>query len=93
MKHIYMPFTMQKTHGRSKSRGGGMGSVLLQRGGPGSASSYPSIDSYEQTTGRHPFKSQLQQSTSGFGLGLKAKIRALIPKTTKSQKSNINFSL
>jgi hypothetical protein len=93
MRHIYIPFLLKKTNNRSKSQGGGMGSVLLQRGGPGAASSYPSVDSYVETTGRTPFKSQAAQMSTGFGVGLKSKIRALIPSKKHSKKPNINFSM
>ena len=36
MRHVHRTHA----HGRVRSRGGGMGSVLLSKGGPGSASAY-----------------------------------------------------
>lgn len=103
-----MPFGNMKrsrlpgTHSRV---GGGMGSVLLQTGGPGAGSSYPSLDQYEATTGRNP----LARRTTGSGIespfiappsvhslgpGLKKKIQALIAKPTKERKpKNISFTL
>ena len=88
MKHPILP---------GQKIGKGVGSVLLQRGGPGVASSYPSLSSYVQTTGRNPYKesTEFQKPTSkGFGVGLKSKIKALMPKPTRERKpANINFSL
>ena len=58
MKHVYMPFgnmKRSKLPGVHSRVGGGMGSVLLQTGGPGAGSSYASLDQYEATTGRNPF--------------------------------------
>lgn len=74
MKHVYMPFGNMKrsrlpgTHSRV---GGGMGSVLLQTGGPGAGSSYPSLDQYEATTGRNPLARQqryAKEHTTGSGV-------------------------
>jgi hypothetical protein len=95
MRHVYTPFGNSKHSqlpGFKNRIGRGIGSVLLQTGGPGAGSSYPSVESYEKTTGRHiPMP-----SLSGRGLapGLKSKIQALMPKPQKEQKrKNINFSL
>lgn len=60
-----------------RRKGCGMGSVLLQKGGPGSASSYIDIDDYIQQTNRDPFK-------SGKG------IKGLSELTGKLQKLNVN---
>jgi len=46
--------------------GCGMGSVLLSKGGPGSASSYMDIDDYIKQTGNNP--SRGGQSESGQGI-------------------------
>jgi hypothetical protein len=59
-----LPFRGQVLQHRGKHlKGSGMGSVLLNTGGAGSASSYIDIDDYIHTTGRNPF------STKGKGLG------------------------
>jgi len=52
-KLMRMPFTSHKKH---HSIGGGMGSVLLSRGGPGAGSSYMDLEDYEMTTGINPYK-------------------------------------
>lgn len=112
MKHVYMPFGNMKRStlpGTSSRVGRGMGSVLLQTGGPGSASSYPSLDQYEATTGVDPFARSSSStrgrgmllppelghpSSKGLGPSLKSKIRALIPSAPKERKpKNINFSI
>jgi hypothetical protein len=101
--HFYTPFGNSKhpsIPGFKNKIGRGMGSVLLQTGGPGGASSYPSLQSYVDTTGRNPsheapkFSPLPHASGRGVSIGLKSKIKALIPKPTKERKpSNINFSL
>lgn len=98
MRHLTIPFSNSKISTvpglQSRRVGRGMGSVLLQPGGPGAASSYPSVESYESTTGRKIEPMMSAYSGKGLGAGLKAKIRALIPKPTKERKpANINFSL
>jgi len=64
-------------------RGTGMGSVLLNRGGAGSGSSYTSIDDYIKTTGVNP--------TRGSGLG--EKLGSLIVKPVQRKVKNIQFSM
>ena len=64
-------------------RGCGMGSVLLNRGGPGAGSSYTSIDDYIKTTGVNP--------TRGSGLG--EKLGSLIVKPVQKKVKNIQFSM
>jgi len=69
-----MPFGNMKRStlpGMHSRVGGGMGSVLLQTGGPGAGSSYPSLDQYEATTGRNPIARQqryAKEHTSGSGI-------------------------
>ena len=64
--------------------GSGMGSVLLSKGGAGGGSSYPSIDSYENTTG-------LRVPSSGNGLG--RKLESLIVKPLVKKPKNIKFDM
>lgn len=59
-----LPFRGQVMSNRGKHlKGMGMGSVLLNKGGAGSASSYIDIDDYVNATGKNPF------SSKGKGLG------------------------
>ena len=67
ISHHSLPFRAQTMKGIGKhSQGQGMGSLLLQKGGPGGASSYIDIDDYIDTTGRNPYKSG--QHAKGKGL-------------------------
>lgn len=68
---------------RYGSRGSGMGSVLLNRGGAGSGSSYTSIDDYIKTTGVNPNR----------GSGLGEKLGSLIVKPVQRKVKNIQFSM
>jgi hypothetical protein len=52
VRHHTLPFRGQVMTSKGKyTSGAGMGSVLLQKGGPGSASSYIDIDDYINTVG------------------------------------------
>ena len=67
MKHLYTPFTNTKhaqIPGYRNMFGKGMGSVLLNTGGTGSASSYTSVGDYERTTGI-----DIKGASVGYGLG------------------------
>lgn len=79
-----LPFRGQVMHHKGKYMSGkGAGSVLLNTGGAGSASSYIDIDDYIETTGRNPFSSK--------GKGLKG-LNILSQKLSKldiSPASNI----
>jgi hypothetical protein len=69
-----LPFRHQVMKKTGKHiQGAGMGSLLLNKGGAGGASSYIDMDDYISTTGRNPFK-----STQGQGLNkLASKISKL----------------
>lgn len=93
-KLIYVPH-MKNLHlsGRNVRRQGrGMGSVLLQTGGPGSASSYESVEEYRDTTGRG--------LGLGLGLGLSGsdrsglskKLESLSITPSKQKPKNIRFN-
>ena len=73
----------RKLKGKGMCCGCGMGSVLLNRGGPGSGSSYTSIDDYMKTTGVNP--------TRGSGLG--EKLGSLVVKPLQKKVKNIQFSM
>lgn len=75
-----------------RKMGRGMGSVLL--GGVGSASSYSSIDDYEETTGKQVGKG----IGLGIGLGmdkngLNKKLESLNVAPKKQKSKNIRFNL
>lgn len=82
-----MQHTLPKMNilGRSHSRvvrGGGMGSVLLNKGGPGVGSSYESPESYERIT---------DQKISGRGLGGKLERLSVKPLGSSKRTKNISF--
>jgi hypothetical protein len=59
MTKTLLPFRGQVMQKKGKHvQGMGMGSVLLNKGGAGSASSYIDIDDYVNQTGNNPFKGQ-----------------------------------
>ena len=91
---IYVP-RMNNIHISGKNprrQGRGMGSVLLQTGGPGSGSSYESLEDYKSTTGRG--------LGLGLGLGLSTpdrsglskKLESLSITPAKQKPKNIKFN-
>jgi hypothetical protein len=62
--------------------GKGMGSIILNKGGPGVGSSYDSVADYADTTGRGLGKS-----------GMADKLSKLIVKPISKKPKNINFSM
>jgi len=64
---------------RKQIAGMGMGSVLLNKGGAGSGSSYPSVMDYERQTGQT------------MGEGLNEKLSKLIVKPLGRKPKNISF--
>jgi hypothetical protein len=67
VSHHSLPFRSQTMKGVGKhSQGQGMGSLLLNKGGAGGASSYIDIDDYIDTTGRNPYKSDQHAKGKGF---------------------------
>jgi hypothetical protein len=72
--------------GRAHIRGAGMGSVLLNVGGPGVGSSYSSPQEYKEITGR------TIPVGMGLGAGLNEKLQKLMVKPLEHRpKSNIRF--
>ena len=68
---------------RIKSSGSGMGSVLLQKGGAGSASGYRDLDEYISITGRDPYKeSGIIRSSIPSGKGISSKLADKLSKLT-----------
>ena len=88
-QRAYMPMSNGTLHtGRRHIHGKGMGSVLLNKGGAGSGSSYSSLDEYIATTHENPF--------SGGSIGKKSlasmnkKIEGLL---VKKKEKNIHFNI
>jgi hypothetical protein len=65
--------------------GKGMGSILLDKGGPGAGSSYRSLEEYEDTTGRG------LASHSGHSHKLTDKLSKLMVKPLTRKPKNICF--
>ena len=92
---MFIPHTMSGKVVINKKSGTGMGSVLLNSGGPGSGSSYASMDDYLHTSkgGR------IRPAPVGVGLGgqIEAKLQSLQlrpePKDYRKKPSNISFSI
>ena len=92
---IYRPHTISGKIITNKMKGTGMGSVLLDKGGTGSGSSYYSMQDYLATTG------EKRQGTKGLGLGgaiedKLSKLKLSNPKIMEPPRikpKNINFSI
>ena len=69
------------SRGRAHIRGAGMGSVLLNKGGPGVGSSYSSVEEYKDITGRG----------GSLGAGLSDKLQKLMVKPLERKPHNIRF--
>jgi len=81
MTHLSHMYVRGRIH-RKKLMGEGMGSVLLNVGGAGSGSSYPSVSSYTETTGRQ---------VVGRGIHLGDKLEKLMVKPLNKKPQNIKF--
>jgi hypothetical protein len=92
---IYRPHTLAGKVVTNKMKGTGMGSVLLDKGGAGSGSSYYSMQDYLATTG------EKTPVTKGLGIGgaiedKLSKLKLSSPKLMEPPKrkpKNINFSI
>jgi len=69
--------------------GSGNGSVLLRKGGSGSASSYMDLDDYIKTTGIDPYK---RNTTSGTGMSVPKGFKKLTDKISKLSISDVGKS-
>jgi len=68
------------------------GSILLQKGGPGAASSYSGLNDYMNTTGLNPYNTS--SAISGRGLSqIHKHLENLTIMPKKPKIKNINFSL
>lgn len=89
MTKATLPFRGQVMQKKGKHvQGMGMGSVLLNKGGAGGASSYIDIDDYVNQTGNNPFK------TKGQGLKNLSEISQRLQKLTPQadiRKKNITM--
>ncbi len=98
-KSIKLPFSnaVLKSHSGkliSKVSGSGMGSVLLQKGGPGAGSSYSDIDDYIATTGINPYaRASKKSSGSGISNKLSEKLSklAVVPDSVKRKNITMSF--
>lgn len=96
----YRPHTMSGRVVTAKMSGTGMGSILLDKGGPGVGSSYSSIDNYLATTGgAMKGGTKGMRSSKGLGVGgaIEDKLAKLvvrpIAEPAKKKMHNIKFSL
>lgn len=98
-RHITLPFSnaMVRPHtGRVMTKSGtGMGSVLLQTGGPGAGSSYMDIDDYISTTGINPYARAgiTQKKGKGITKDLSSKLSKLnvVPDGVKRKNITMSF--
>ncbi len=69
--------------------------LLLNKGGPGSASSFESIDEYISTTGINPYEKAKERSTQLSGQGFKGITDKLskLSLGTKPKLKNIKLSI
>ena len=97
-RHIKLPFSnaVIKSHtGRTINKTGtGMGSVLLQTGGPGVGSSYMDIDDYIATTGINPYARAGVKKKKGEGITkeLSSKLSKLNVLSDGVKRKNITMS-
>ena len=69
-----------RLHHKKLMEGRGMGSVILHKGGAGSASSYENVDAFTNAT---------SETIKGAGLG--EKLQKLLVKPLAKKPSNIRF--
>jgi hypothetical protein len=75
--------------------GRGMGSVLLNTGGPGGASSYQSVEEYRQITGVDPYARSRKKPVQMGGQGLSDRLGPKLSKlniNSNPKKKNITMS-
>jgi hypothetical protein len=82
-----------RLHHKKLMEGRGMGSVLLNKGGAGSGSSYSSIEDYTSTTGNKIQGMGLGEKAGLGGTGLGAKLSKLVVKPLTKKPKNIQFTL
>ena len=97
-QRAYMPMSNGTLHvgRRQHINGRGMGSVLLNKGGAGSGSSYSSIDDYIATTHNNPYASPpIVGGSIGKRslLSMNKKIEGLLVKSNHKKEKNINFNI
>lgn len=80
------------SHSRRMMSGIGMGSVLLQTGGPGGASSYSSIDDYISTTGINPMARGSMSGNGVLSRAMSDNLKKLNIGST-SKRKNITMSI
>ena len=94
-RYAKLPFSnTQVSRGSTRSIGQGMGSVLLNKGGGGSASSYLDIDDYIHQTGLDPYNRQSKSSGQGMkSISDKLSKLSLDSGIKKKIKKNITMSI
>lgn len=95
---IFRPHTMQGKVITNKMTGTGMGSVLLDKGGAGSGSSYYSMDDYLATTGGRVRGGAMRPRPVGLGIGgaIEDKLQKLSVRPAEAPRrkaQNIKFSI
>lgn len=96
---IHKPNSLRGGVITNKMGGCGMGSVLLDKGGAGGASSYTSLGEYKRTTGEGmKVKPAVmpREFSRGKGIGgeIEAKLQSLqLKNDTRKKPQNIKFSL
>jgi hypothetical protein len=87
---IYLPTISNTFSFKNRTISGKGGTVLLRKGGPGSASSYDSVSDYLATTGKTSLT-----SGSGMSASLNRKLESLSlgMKPKKPKINNIRFNL
>lgn len=98
-RRVFKPehITRNNILGRKTPYGGGMGSVLLSRGGGGSGSSYSSVNEYHDITGRPVPMGSGMEMPMGRGLhrnlkNVNEKLQNLLAKPS-NKKKNIVFNM
>lgn len=87
--HIYLGGRIH----RRKLMGEGMGSVIMNVGGAGGGSSYPSVNEYEDTTGRRVVGGSLARFQPHAEKHLSAKLEKLLVKPLNKKPANIKFDM
>ena len=91
-RHIKLPFSNAKMTSHTKRMyGQGMGSILLNTGGGGNASSYSDMDDYIATTSINPYTRKGMEGTGMKSLSDKLSKLNIEPKLHVKRK-NITMS-
>jgi hypothetical protein len=94
-QHIPIVYVSGRIHKKKlgEGEGRGMGSVLLNKGGAGSGSSYDSPQSYTKITGNPIPSGSGLVFTPPSGSGLGGKLSKLVVKPLSKKPQNIKFTM